>query len=98
MTLKGIVKDFRTYVAIFGAVVFISGVIGGWIRFPVRLAEAEEKIEVNEGEIGNNKDHVQKLAHTVDKYIEVNTVAQAQKEKSDKEHRELILELIRQKK
>lgn len=92
--IKGLVKDFRTYLAIFLAIVFISGIVGGWVRIPVRLAEAEGKIEVNEDDIDENEDAVQSLANTVEGYIQRQDVAQAQREKNSKEYRELMLRYI----
>ena len=94
MTLKGVARDYRTYASIFAGIVFISGVLGGWFRFPERLAEAEGNIEVNEEDIEDNKDSVGSLADTVSDYILRQDIAQVKREESDKEYRELMLRYI----
>lgn len=73
----------RKYVIIFVTISAVVATVMGFVNLPKRVDAIEEKQK-------EDADKVQELAHTVDKYIEV----QAAKEEKDEEQKELYYKLF----
>jgi hypothetical protein len=85
MKLKELLGDIKTWVLLicfFGGVAFS---VSSFAKLPNRVDKVEQK--TNEAH-----DKVQKLAHSVDKYIEVQAAVREQQEKRE----QLLLELIKE--
>jgi len=84
------VNQFLTEYRVILGLIAVLGVIFTYIKFPARLTAVEEKNVVQDEEIDENEDAVQKLGFTVDKYIAV----QAVREETDKEQKKILLDLL----
>lgn len=83
MRVKDIVTDVKIWIFIIGAIIIATSTALGWFKLPKRVEKVEAKAVETE-------DNLEQLAGTVDKYIEVQTV----RDESEKEWKQLLMELL----
>jgi len=74
MKIKDLVTDMRAWLFLIGFVAIASTTALGWWKLPGRVDEVESQAD-------ENKDHVQKVAESVDKYVEIQKVKDSEREK-----------------
>ena len=89
MKVKDFFSDIKTWILLIIFFVGIGTAGAAWIKLPKRMDAVEKKQE-------ENKDQVQSVAQTLEKYIEVEKTKEEMKEKSTKEEKELMYKWIEQ--
>jgi len=89
MKIKEFFSDIKTWMGLVVFFVMAGVAFAGIVNLPKRVDKVEEKAKATD-------DKVQSVASTLEKYIEVQAKVDIEKEKSEKNEKELMMKWIEQ--